>query len=43
MDLAITTDYRSVLGEIFLQKMGLSDIQQIFPGFNNPGKLGFLA
>jgi uncharacterized protein (DUF1501 family) len=34
-DLAVTTDYRSVLGEILSKHMGSRDLQGIFPGFAN--------
>ncbi len=31
-DLAITTDYRDVLGEIALQRLGTTNIDEVFPG-----------
>ncbi len=31
-DLAVTTDYRDVLGEIALQRLGSTNIDQVFPG-----------
>jgi uncharacterized protein (DUF1501 family) len=34
-DLAVTTDYRSVLGEIISKHLGDSDIKAVFPGFAN--------
>jgi uncharacterized protein (DUF1501 family) len=34
-DLAVTTDYRSVLGEIMLRHMGDRDLKTVFPGFEN--------
>jgi uncharacterized protein (DUF1501 family) len=34
-DLAVTTDYRSVLGEILSKHMGSPDLQGIFPGYTN--------
>jgi uncharacterized protein (DUF1501 family) len=34
-DLAVTTDYRSVLGEIMLKHMGDRDLKTVFPGFEN--------
>ena len=34
-DLAVTTDYRSVLGEIMTQHMGDRDLKAVFPGFEN--------
>lgn len=33
-DLAITTDYRSVLGELLAKRMGNADIESVFPGFS---------
>jgi len=32
-DLAITTDYRSVLSEVLVKRMGGSDLARVFPGF----------
>jgi uncharacterized protein (DUF1501 family) len=38
-DLALTTDFRSVLGEILEKHMGVRDLAPVFPGFdNNPHK-----
>jgi uncharacterized protein (DUF1501 family) len=34
-DLAVTTDYRSVLGEIISKHMGDRDLDKVFPGFAN--------
>jgi uncharacterized protein (DUF1501 family) len=34
-DLAVTTDYRSVLGEIISKHLGDRDIKTVFPGFAN--------
>jgi uncharacterized protein (DUF1501 family) len=34
-DLAVTTDYRSVLGEIISKHLGDSNLGQVFPGFAN--------
>ena len=33
-DLAITTDYRSVLGELRSKRMGNADLESVFPGFS---------
>jgi uncharacterized protein (DUF1501 family) len=41
-DLAITTDYRTVLAEVVKQHLGTADLAQIFPGFNQQS-LGFMA
>lgn len=43
VDLAITTDYRAVLGEILQQRMSVKSLDHIFPDFQYPGDLGFLA
>ncbi|MEM7038359.1 MAG: DUF1501 domain-containing protein, partial [Bacteroidota bacterium] len=42
VDLEITTDYRTVLGEILMGKMGVRSLDRIFPGFTFPGAKGFL-
>jgi len=34
-DLAVTTDYRGVLGEIIAKHMGDRDLDKVFPGFAN--------
>jgi uncharacterized protein (DUF1501 family) len=34
-DLALTTDFRAVLGEILHQHMGVRDLTPVFPGFDN--------
>jgi uncharacterized protein (DUF1501 family) len=34
-DLAVTTDYRSVLGEIISSHLGNHDVAKVFPGFSN--------
>jgi uncharacterized protein (DUF1501 family) len=38
-DLALTTDFRSVVGEILAKHMGVQELSTVFPGFdNNPRK-----
>jgi len=38
-DLALTTDFRSVLGEVLTKHIGVADLKPVFPGFdNNPRK-----
>jgi uncharacterized protein (DUF1501 family) len=38
-DLAVTTDYRSVLGEIISKHLGGRELKAVFPGFaNDPAK-----
>ena len=39
-DLAITTDFRDVLGEIVQKRLGNDRIDEIFPGYNWKGFLG---
>jgi len=34
-DLAVTTDFRSVLGEIIQKHLGMRDLGKVFPGFDN--------
>ncbi len=43
-DLAITTDYRTVLSEVLEKRMGGTDLSVVFPGFTPQPRLGaFLA
>ncbi len=35
-DLAVTTDYRTVLSEILAKHVGNKDLKSVFPGFNQP-------
>jgi uncharacterized protein (DUF1501 family) len=38
-DLALTTDFRSVIGEVLARHIGAKDLNSVFPGFdNNPRK-----
>jgi len=44
-DLAVTTDFRDVFGEIIARHFGVSDIKRVFPGFDGtlerfPGVIG---
>jgi uncharacterized protein (DUF1501 family) len=34
-DLALTTDFRSVLGEILTKHIGVADLKPVFPSFDN--------
>ncbi|HTR46037.1 MAG TPA: DUF1501 domain-containing protein [Verrucomicrobiae bacterium] len=34
-DLAVTTDYRSVIGEIMTKHLGARDLSAVFPGYSN--------
>jgi uncharacterized protein (DUF1501 family) len=43
-DLALTTDFRTVLGEALSQHLGNRNLQQVFPGFSPPRRfLGLLG
>jgi uncharacterized protein (DUF1501 family) len=42
-DLAVTTDFRSVFGEVVRGHLGVTDTSAIFPGFTASQPLGFLA
>ncbi len=37
-DLAVTTDYRSVLSEILSKHLGNPDLSKVFPGFDDGPK-----
>jgi uncharacterized protein (DUF1501 family) len=39
-DLAVTTDYRTVLNEVLQKRIGLADTKSIFPGFEMKTALG---
>jgi len=34
-DLALTTDFRSVVGEILTKHISVGDLKPVFPGFDN--------
>lgn len=40
-DLAPTTDFRTVLGEVVSQRLGNTALDSVFPGFAEPAFLGF--
>ncbi len=42
-DLAVTTDFRSVFAEVVRGHLGVADPRPIFPGFENPQRLGFVG
>ena len=42
-DLAVTTDFRAVFGEVVRGHLGVTDTTRVFPGFRMPAPLGFLA
>jgi uncharacterized protein (DUF1501 family) len=39
-DLAITTDFRDVLGELLMQRRGVQSLTEIFPGYTQIQRLG---
>jgi uncharacterized protein (DUF1501 family) len=41
-DLAVTTDYRTVLHEVITKRAGLADTKAIFPGFEAKKALGIV-
>jgi hypothetical protein len=41
-DLAITTDYRTVLAEILTKRTGNTNVQSVFPGLVNPSYLNIV-
>jgi uncharacterized protein (DUF1501 family) len=41
-DLAVTTDFRAVLGELIAGQLGTKDLSQVFPGFEAPEPMGLL-
>lgn len=41
-DLAVTTDYRTVISEVIAKRMGCADVAAVFPGFGSSG-LGVTA
>ncbi len=43
VDLAITTDYRTVLGEILQETLGLQRVDRVFPGFAMQERLGLFG
>jgi uncharacterized protein (DUF1501 family) len=42
-DLAVTTDFRSVFAEVVRGHLGEADTRAIFPGFENPQRLGVVG
>src|ERR1051326_9624208 len=42
-DLALTTDFRQVLGEAVSRHLGNENLEKVFPGFENRGHLKFLG
>jgi uncharacterized protein (DUF1501 family) len=42
-DLNLTTDFRSVCGEVIARHLGQQDLSRIFPGFGSPASVGLIA
>jgi uncharacterized protein (DUF1501 family) len=42
-DLALTTDFRDVLGELVARHVGNTNVRSVFPGYENPKFRGLLA
>ncbi len=42
-DLALTTDFRAVCGEVITSHLGCKDLTKIFPNFRLPAPLGLIA
>ncbi len=42
-DLALTTDFRAVCGEVLRRHLGRSDVEKIFPGYQTPAPLGIVV
>lgn len=42
-DLAVTTDYRSVIGEILQKRCGVGSLSEVFPGGVKPSSFGLAA
>ena len=42
VDLAVTTDYRTVLGEFATKRLNINKLDAVFPDFKMPKPLGFL-
>jgi uncharacterized protein (DUF1501 family) len=42
-DLAVTTDFRAVLGELVAGHLGTKDLSQVFPGYQSPDPLGLFT
>jgi uncharacterized protein (DUF1501 family) len=42
-DLAVTTDYRNVLSEVLVKRLGNPNVAAIFPGYTGYGEMGIVA
>lgn len=43
VDLAITTDYRAVIGELLQETLGIQRLDKVFPSYNHEGRIGLLG
>jgi uncharacterized protein (DUF1501 family) len=41
-DLAVTTDFRSLFGEVLTKHLGIADLSAVFPGFSSPTPINAL-
>lgn len=41
-DLAVTTDFRALFGEVLTKHLGITDLSAVFPGYNPTGSIGAL-
>lgn len=41
-DLAVTTDFRSLFGEVLTRHLGITDLSAVFPGFSSPTPINAL-
>ncbi|MGQ0602532.1 MAG: hypothetical protein ACT4QE_12665 [Anaerolineales bacterium] len=42
-DLAVTTDYRQVLSELLVKRLGNPNIETIFPGYTGYAEMGIVS
>jgi uncharacterized protein (DUF1501 family) len=42
-DLAVTTDFRTVLTEVLTRRVGTGPLDEVFPGYTHPGDLGVVT
>lgn len=43
VDLEVTTDFRTILGEVLVARLGQTALTNIFPGYTYPGPLGIFG
>ncbi|MCF6300348.1 MAG: hypothetical protein L3J52_04410 [Proteobacteria bacterium] len=42
-DLAITTDFRTVLSDVLINRLGAGDLSNVFPDFTGPSSSGIFT